>query len=271
MNTYKLALAQFSIKIGSPEANIAAGIDYIETAARQRCRLILLPELWTSGYDLENRQKYIGLNREVLVELQTRAERHDMFIGGSYLTNEHDSYHNTFILLQPGNNDPLRYHKIHLFRLLEEPKYFQPGSQPLAAVTPLGRLGLAVCYDVRFPEMFRVYGRERVDLLLVSAQWGAERTDHWRTLLRARAIENQFFVAAVNAVGPLRDKILAGFSAVIDPWGEVLAEADGDEEALLTAEIDLNALKAAAEKLPSREDVRHDLYAGWYAAGPGKS
>ncbi len=265
--TSKLALAQFSIKIGSPEANIAAGIDYIEKAARQGCRLILLPELWTSGYDLENRQDYIDLNHKVLVELQSLAERYNMSIGGSYLTYEHDSYHNTFILLQPGKWDPLRYHKIHLFRLLEEQKHLQPGGELVTASTPIGRVGLAVCYDVRFPEMFRIYGREHVDLLLVSAQWGAERTDHWRTLLRARAIENQFFVAAVNAVGPLREKTLAGYSAVIDPWGKPLCEADGEEEILLTAEIDLNALKAAAEKLPSREDSRHDLYAGWFATG----
>jgi predicted amidohydrolase len=267
MMTHKIALAQFHVEIGAPDANFTTAIRYIDQAVREGCGLIVLPELWTSGYDLEHAETYIELNQEILAELQDRVDQTGILIGGSYLTLENGGVFNTFILLQPGRARPLRYHKIHLFRPLDEPRYLRSGSSPAFGSTPLGKAGVAICYDLRFPEMFRVYGREQVDLLLVAAQWGAERADHWRTFLRARAIENQFFAAAANAVGPLRDKTLAGFSAVIDPWGETLVEADGSEETLLVAEIDLGAVRAAGERIPSREDARNDLYPGWFRPG----
>lgn len=260
---HKIALAQFEIKLGSPADNIATGFNFIREAVQQCASLIVLPELWTSGYDLVNREKYVPINQEVLDDLHSLASEHNILIGGSFITRNQDAYANTFVLIQPGAVKPIRYHKIHLFRSLDEFEYFQPGSHFSCTDTPIGKVGLAICYDVRFPEMFRAYSRNRVELLLVAAQWGAERSAHWRTLLRARAIENQYFVAAANAVGPLRDKTIAGYSAVIDPWGETLAEADGFEQKLLTAEIDLDTIQAAAARIPSRDDARNDLYPGW--------
>lgn len=264
MDTHKIAVAQFAINIGAPEANLAAGFNYIEKAANEGCHLIVLPELWTSGYDLEHGETYINLNHSLISDLQKYSIRQNIMIGGSYLTRDHVGLFNTFILVHPGSTSPIYYHKIHLFRPLEEPKYLRAGSRLAIDDTPLGKVGLAICYDLRFPEMFRAYGRSRVELVLIAAQWGSERTDHWRIFLRARAIENQFFIAAANAVGHLRDKTTAGYSAVIDPWGEVLAEADGTEERLLIAEIDMDSIQAAGERIPSREDSRNDLYPGWF-------
>ncbi len=264
MTTHKIAIAQFPILIGAPDINIKTALAHIDEAIRQGCRGIILPELWTSGYDLENSEKYIDLNQEVIANLQTQADQNNILIGGSYLTLDQDGFYNTFLLIQPGVPIPLRYQKIHLFRLLDESKFLQAGGSPAFGATPIGDVGLAICYDVRFPEMFRFYGRNKVELVLVAAQWGGDRTDHWRTLLRARAIENQFFIAAANAVGPLREKTLAGFSTVVDPWGEVLAEANGVEETLLTAEIELEKVQAASERIPSREDARSGLYKEWF-------
>lgn len=264
MTTYKIAVAQFAVQIGDPEKNIHNGQAYIAEALRSDCRLIVLPELWTSGYDLEHSGQYISLNQDVIADLQRLADQSNIHIGGSYLTLGEEGFHNTFLLVQPGGYNPLRYHKIHLFRQLDEPKYLQAGNRFTFGDTPLGSIGLGICYDLRFPETFRAYGRNNVELVLIAAQWGSERTDHWRTFLRARAIENQLFVAASNAVGALREKTLAGYSAIIDPWGGVLAEADGEEETLLTAEIDLDTVKSAGERIPSREDARNDLYPGWF-------
>jgi predicted amidohydrolase len=264
MTSINIALAQFAIQIGAPEANIGTGFHYIDQAIQQGCQLIVLPELWTSGYDLENAESYIDVTQDIIVKLQSLADQRNILIGGSYLTLDQGGHYNTFLLVQPGVKDPLRYNKIHLFRQLDEPKYLMAGSLPVAGDTSIGKVGLAVCYDLRFPEMFRAYGRSRVELVLIAAQWGSERSEHWRTFLRARAIENQFFIAAVNAVGPIREKILAGFSAIVDPWGYVLAEADGTEETLITAEIDLEVIKKASEKVPSREDARNDLYPNWF-------
>ena len=260
---HKIAVAQFEIKVGSPSENIAKGLSFVDKAIEQNVRLVILPELWTSGYDLDNCGQYIDTNQKVTADLHSRADQNNIMIGGSYITQDYDGYRNTFLLIQPHENNTAAYQKIHLFKLLDEPQYFTAGSQVTVQNTPLGRVGLAICYDVRFPEMFRVYSQENVDLILVSAEWGIQRQDHWRTLLRARAIENQAFVIAANSVGPLFETASAGFSAVIDPWGNVLAEANGSDECLLTAEIDLEEIKTAGEKISSREDARNDLYSKW--------
>lgn len=264
MNTHKIAVAQMRIELGLPQINIDAGYGYIEKAAQEGCRLVLLPELWTSGFDLENKERYIDINREVITRLEELAGRHNLTIGGSYITREGDVFYNTFILVQPGERRHAQYHKIHLFTILGEAKHLQAGSSLTFTDTPIGRIGLAVCYDTRFPEIFRFYFRNQVDIVLVPAQWNNERTTHWRTLLRARAIENQVFMVASNPVGPLRDKILAGYSAIIDPWGEVLAEGDAAEQSLLVTEIDLSAKKTAEGKVPIRADSRDDLYSSWF-------
>ncbi len=260
---HKIAVAQFEIKIGSPAENIAKGLAFVDQAKQQQAHLIVLPELWTSGYDLENCSKYISINQEVLTELHARSSQSEILIGGSYITQDEKGYRNTFYLIQPEKAEKAVYHKIHLFRQLNEPQFFVPGSDVIIQNTPIGRAGLALCYDVRFPEMFRAFCRKRVDLILIAAEWGLQRQSHWRTLLRARAIENQAFVVAANSVGPLLDTAAAGFSAVIDSWGETLVEANGSEEKLLVTEIDLDTIKAAGDKIPSREDARNDLYGKW--------
>jgi omega-amidase len=260
---HKIALAQFEIKIGSPTKNIEMGLAYIDQAIDNECKLVLLPELWTSGYDLENRERYIGLNKELIADLQVKSNTHNILIGSSFITKDFSAFHNTFILIQPNNSITTHYHKVHLFKQLEEAVYFSSGEDFKFADFSIGRVGFAICYDVRFPEMFRVYSRNHVELVLVAAQWGAERAEHWRTLLRARAIENQCFVAAVNSVGLLREKMVAGYSAVITPWGDTLVEANAIEEKLLVAEIDLAMIKAISALIPSGKDARNDLYKKW--------
>ncbi len=260
---HKIAVAQFEIKIGFPVKNIDKGLAFVDQAIQQQARLIVLPELWTSGYDLENCNRYILINQDVLAELHSRSNQSNILIGGSYITQDAVGYRNTFYLIQPNVTGMAEYHKIHLFRQLKEPQFFMPGSAVTIRDTPLGRAGFAICYDVRFPEMFRAFCRQRVELILIAAEWGLQRTAHWRNLLRARAIENQAFVLAANSVGPLLDTAAAGYSTVIDPWGEALVEADGSEEKLLMTDIDLDAIKTAGEKIPSRDDARNDLYADW--------
>lgn len=260
---HKVAVAQFEIKIGSPDVNIDKGLAFIDQAIQKNAQLILLPELWTSGYDLDKCDRYIHLNQQILVELHSCANQNNIVIGGSYITQDRNGFKNSFLLIEPGEQTETTYHKVHLFRLLKETQYFVPGSDVVLKDTPLGRVGLAICYDVRFPELFRAYCREHVEIILVSAEWGIQRDEHWRTLLRARAIENQAFVIAANAVGPLFETQCAGYSAVIDPWGVVLAEAGSSEERLLMAEIDTDEIKIAEHKLASREDARNEIYAKW--------
>lgn len=259
----KFALAQFEIALGDPEVNLRSGTAAILQAAAEGCQLVQLPELWISGYDLPNRARYSLLAPVWNKQMQSMADRHNIVIGGSTITLQDNQYHNTFQLFQPGHLTPASYHKTHLFRLLDEQNYFSPGEDLTVVDLGWGIVGLALCYDLRFPELIRAYAERGIECLLVAAQWGQKRSDHWRTLLKARAIENQIFVAATNAIGPIYENQLAGFSAVIDPWGNVLTEAGPAQPALLTAEIDLNEIARVREVVPSTRDRRAALYRHW--------
>lgn len=260
----KISLAQFEIQIGKPEQNFQTALRHIEQAARLGSSIILLPELWSSGYDLQNGRSYIGINREIIQELMLLSEKHQIAIGGSYITCDQFFCRNTFLITLPNKTVTSPYHKVHLFRLLDEHEYFQPGDQYLIINLEWGKAGLAICYDLRFPELFRFYSRSGASCVLIVAQWGAKRAEHWRTFLKARAIENQLFVAGVNAIGMVGNTPLAGYSAVVSPWGDVLAEGSPDQEELLTTEIDFDLMDEVKQHLNSGQDRRDDLYKAWF-------
>ena len=118
---------------------------------------------------------------------------------------------------------------------------------------------MAICYDLRFPELFRHYALQGARLILLPAEWPNPRREHWRTLLRARAIENQCFVAACNRVGESDGTSFFGASAVIDPWGATLIEGD-DTPAILTTTLDLSLVENVRERIPVFADRRPELY-----------
>jgi len=143
---------------------------------------------------------------------------------------------------------------------MQEDRYLAAGDQPaLCEGTPWGTTALAICYDLRFPELFRTYALAGARLVLLPAQWPAPRNDHWRTLLRARAIENQCVVAGCNRVGADHNNFFGGASAVIGPWGELLVEGS-DRAALLVAEVNFDAVEEARRRIPILSDRRPECY-----------
>jgi len=151
------------------------------------------------------------------------------------------------------------YRKVHLFRMLNEEQYLKAGDHLVIAETEWGEIGMATCYDLRFPEIFRAYSVRGVELILVVAEWAQRRVAHWSQLLQARAIENQCFVAAVNKVGVSQGEKLGGFSAVINPMGEYLVQG-GEEEELLSAEINLKEVKKTRRWMPVMQDRKPKVY-----------
>jgi predicted amidohydrolase len=143
--------------------------------------------------------------------------------------------------------------------MLEEDRYLKSGSQIKCLETPWGRLGLATCYDLRFPEIFRRYALENAEMILLSAEWPAKRIEHWKLLLRARAIENQVFIAAVNKTGISQGAKLGGNSSVIDPMGEILVQGD-DQPGILIAEIDPEQVRRTRNWMPVFQDRKPDVY-----------
>ncbi len=257
-----ISLAQLAFEFGDIESNIARAAAQIAEAAGRGSDLVLLPELWASGYDLPNWARYATpLDEGVFARLSTLARQHSIAIGGSLLEADQGRAYNTLALI--GSDGALwgSYRKIHLFRLLEEEKYLAAGDHLGLVEAPWGPTGLGICYDLRFPEMFRPYAVRGAKLVLVVAEWPVTRIAHWRALLKGRAIENQIFVAAVNKVGESQGVRLGGGSMIVDPWGEVCVEGD-DREGLLTAEIDLRQADKARRFIPVFKDRREDIYRG---------
>lgn len=255
-----ISLAQTQIQFGAPEANFLQAQTLIDEAARRGSQCILFPELWSSGYDLRNARSLAKENQALLPEMASLARRHNIHIGGSLLLEENGKIYNTFVFHSPHSETPMTYAKVHLFGLMEEDRWLTPGDRLQSVQAPWGETGLAICYDLRFPEMFRRYALSGASLFLIPAEWPAVRIAHWQVLLRARAIENQCFTAAANAVGMCGGEMFGGCSAIISPWGEALAEAGASQPELVTVSVDMDQVNEARQRIPILSDRRPDLY-----------
>jgi omega-amidase len=267
MSAFTISLAQMPIREGEPEANLATARAMAATAAERGSDLLLLPELWGSGYDLSRSDLHATpLDEGLFAEMAGMARAHGMWVGGSLLGYPESAAGgqqrpwNLFALYGPDGKRAAHYGKLHLFRLMHEEQWLAAGSSPTLVAGPWGQAGLAVCYDLRFPELFRHYALAGARLILLPSEWPHPRLQHWRTLLRARAIENQCFVAASNRAGEDDSGTrFLGHSALLDPWGEAIVEG-GEETGLLTATIDLSQVDTVRAKIPVFEDRRVDLY-----------
>jgi len=257
----RIALAQIDVKSGNTNANLATASKYVTLAARRGANLVVLPELWSSGYDLERCQLHAQVSRKtVLPALTELARRHRLYILGSVLSaNARREVFNAAVLLGPGAGPARVYRKIHLFGPMLENQFLTPGRTTPIFHLPFGATALAICYDLRFPELFRKYALRGAQLVILCAQWPAARVEHWRTLVRARAIENQCFVVACNRIGSSRGTRFGGHSMIVDPWGNVLREgARGG--ALITADIDFQAVNESRSRIPSLKDRQPAVY-----------
>lgn len=262
----RVALAQMHIELGNVEANFEQAAHWTAEAAGRSADLILFPELWSTGYDLENWPRHATpLTDGIFPRVAALAREYRIAIGGSLLEARDGRAYNTFVLYDNNGQRVGAYRKIHLFRLMDEHLWLAPGEAPRTVpFAPPHRntptpTGLGICYDLRFPELWRGYALSGVQLALLPAEWPAARVVHLQTLLRARAIENQMFIAAANNVGTTKGTHFGGHSAVIDPWGETLVEG-GEEEALLSVQIDLDKVSEVRSRIPIFEDRRPELY-----------
>jgi predicted amidohydrolase len=257
----RIALAQMEIQPGQPAANLARADSWASEAAKLGSDLLLLPELWSSGYDLERARALASKpNSGAHAAMADLARRHRLFVYGSILVErEPGKIGNTGLLFDPEGKAIAEYAKVHLFRLMNEDRHMQPGDRPVLVETPWGKTGLAVCYDLRFPELFRAYAVQGARAVLLVAEWPLPRLMHWQTLLRARAIENQLYMIACNCVGSSNGVQFFGHSTIVDPWGDIIVEAD-DRETLVTAAIDMARVEEVRRKLDVLSDRRPEAY-----------
>ena len=190
---------------------------------RQGANLAVLPEMWSSGFAYRNLNELAVRTEGIVAELLELSRELKLVIVGSMPEPHGDKVFNTVYVIDNGRLAGV-YRKMHLFSLLGEDRAFDGGDSWLLADTSLGKIGVIICYDLRFPELSRRLALEGAQIICVPAQWPKPRQEHWRTLLRARAIENQLFVVACNACGMIGKLDFFGMSMIIDPKGELLAE-----------------------------------------------
>lgn len=235
----------------------------------ESCRgadLVVLPELWSAGgfsyWDWEDRAE--TPTGAVAQELSVVARSIGAVLhGGSIVERSVDpgpegkSLWNTSLVFDDSGSLVATYRKIHRFGFGSgEPALMEAGSDLVTAALGGGLVaGLSTCYDLRFPELYRAYVDRDVSAFVIPAAWPAARIDAWRNLLRARAIENECFVFACNTAGTHAKTRMGGYSAVVAPTGQVLAEAGTDEE-ILSVDIDPGAVPAQREAFPVLADRR---------------
>ncbi len=255
-----ISLAQMNVALGDVNKNYTNVEKLIIEAARRGSQLVVLPELWSTGYALENAKDLANvLNSGTFNQLAALATQYKISIVGSILEKRGLEVANSAAFFAPNGRMMGVYRKIHLFRLMDEDKWLQPGSAPLSMDLPWGNTGIAICYDLRFPELFRHYAVEGAKVVIIPAEWPIQRVEHWRALLVARAIENQCYMVACNAVGETGETFFGGHSMIVDPWGKIIIEG-GESPMLLTAQVEMDTVEEVRSKIPVFEDRRPDLY-----------
>jgi predicted amidohydrolase len=257
----RISIAQVELTDGDFAGNLATANEVAAEAGRRGSDLLALPELWLSGYALDQADRLAlapaDSRWEAVADL---ASGHGQAVAGSVLAFEGPSVRNRLVVHGSDGAAMAHYDKVHLFGQMDEDKFLAPGSDLVIADLGWCRVGLAICYDLRFPELFRRMAREGAQVILLAAQWPHVRKEHWRTLVRARAIENQLYVLAANRAGSEGKLRFAGHSMVVDPWGDVLQEA-GEAPTLLTVDIDVARVAEVRETFPVWKDVRPEVYA----------
>ena len=251
----KITALQLHSVLGETKRNQQHLLHLFEQVLPAKPDVIVLPEMWATGFYPEPVNPFADSNGERTQKLLSRLAReyNVNIVGGSVAVCDGSKIYNRNYTFDRSGSLIATYDKIHLFSPSGEPQAFTAGSE-IATFRLDGVLcTIALCYDLRFCELIRVLGRTGADLLFLPAAWPAQRHLQWQILLQARAIENQFFVAGINAAS------CGGNSLFIDPTGKILAQADSSE-GLLTADLDLRCLPMIRKSINLNEDQRPDLY-----------
>lgn len=250
---FKAAALQFRIEMGAVEANAGRAFALLRQAAGQGTSLAVLPEMWSTGFDYDRLADLTDTTPELLRRLRKFASEKRMVIAGSLPERAGRSVCNTLYVINRNGAITGQYRKTHLFQPSGEHLHFRKGTDAEVAPTDVGKIGPMICYDLRFPEISRKYFLEEADLLCVSAQWPSVRKSHWELLITARAVENQLFVVAANAVGTSGPFHFSGGSLIVSPLGERLAFG-GKDEGLASAVIDLSQAVEFRRRIPCALD-----------------
>lgn len=260
----KYSIYQMEIVPGDPEANRNKVEKWItNTVKEENPDTVVLPEMWTTGYAFDDLAQLADVDGEPTTSfLKDLAKKHSInIIGGSFANKKKHEIFNTSVAINRDGDVCHQYDKIHLVPMLKE-HLFLTGGKNRVEVFELDnvKMGLIICYDLRFPELLRKLALEGVQVVHIVAEWPTARKDHWKILQMARAVENQLYVVSCNNVGEFDGVEYAGTSMVIDPWGEVLREGSSTKEETISASLQLDKVEKIRKDVPVFSSRVPELY-----------
>lgn len=247
-----------------PSYQLEVVAEHVRAERRRGAALIMLPELWPCGFAAFDAYEDIaepidGPHVSALAELARSEEV--LLVAGSFVERESDNLYNTTLVFGPDGSLVTTYRKIHLspFGGSREPEILTPGQEVVTFDQWGIRFGLSTCNDLRYPELYRALSDHGAEIVLVTTAWAFPRLGAWRTLMRARAIENQAIVVACNCVGSQAGSTFFGSSAGIDAWGMTLGELD-DRPGVLRLTLDVETVRESRRTFPALAGRRPDLF-----------
>ncbi len=256
----KVALIQMEIAEKNTLKNIGHGLELLQEAA-EKSDLAVLPEIWSTGYSLGRLQEEAEtIDGPIISAVRKIAnENRCAVVAGSLpLKNENGKIYNTSVIIDKQGNIVTSYSKAHLFGLFNEERFFAAGnnfdSYKLNGVV----CGSTICYDLRFPELYRHLSLQGAKIIFIPAEWPESRGDIWTLLAKARGAENHNYIVAVNCVGSFKRAPFYGHSMVVDPMGKIIVEGSSREE-IIYCDIDLGYIDEVRKGLNALVDVRKEL------------
>lgn len=250
----KIGLVQFSPAWEDLEKS-KSSVDKLISEFNDDVDLLIFPEMSLTGYTMKSEvfaEELDGISTQYFMNLATKLKMN--VIAGIIERNEEKIF-NTAVHFNEDGLLMARYRKIHPFSYAKENKYYDATKEIVSTKIDKVKIGLTVCYDLRFPELYRLYGKERVDILVNIANWPVPRIDHWNHLLKARAIENICYSVGVNRVGNDPYNEYPGRSAVYSPSGDEILSCDNSEN-IFIAEIDLAIVNELRNKFKFLDDIK---------------
>lgn len=262
----KIAMAQMEVFSGKPSENTQRMETTIANAAQRGVDVVVFPEMTDTGYDMPTILKNASdWSSGPAQRLRSAADKHNINVIAGISEKDSSGVYNAIIVIDRNGDVVGRYRKTHLITAapMHEEKFLGFGEELVICLLDGVKIGLMTCYEIRFPEIARRLAFSGAEILVIPAAFPLVRLPHWEILTRARAIENQVFVAAISRVGSdFSDSLqFCGTSTVYDPYGAVLASSSQIHESLVTANLDLNQIKVVREQIKLHQDVREDLYA----------
>lgn len=253
----KIALAQIDIFWEDKLKNKEKCEKFIENASRNGAKLIIFPEMTLTGFSMDV-HKIGEQNNETIKWFMDKASLYNIHVGFGFVELEKDFGKNNFSICSKEKKEIVRYTKIHPFSFGKEDKYYLKGNELRNFNINEINFSTFICYDLRFPEVFQAASK-RSEVIIVIANWPESRRSQWITLLKARAIENQCYIAAVNRVG-IGDGIkYSGDSMVVDPYGDIIC-TNKDNEKLIICDLDIDKVLECRDKFRFKQDRREKLY-----------